>query len=242
MAAIFISYRQADAQAWAISLHGALAVAFGADEVFLDKDTQHAGDWWQQIEAVLSRCKVALVLIGPRWLTVADERNQPRIDSPEDTHRREVAMALQRPGLLVIPILVEEARLPKPEELPADLRALCDRQARKIGDTSWRRKADLDVLLKDIEAIGGVPRVPESGNGLHAEHPRPVRFLAMLKTSVIIVSVAIVMSVGTGICAYLLNRPLGGQELVVLAVAYCAMVAGMRSLWHRLTRQSRGRT
>ena len=43
MGGIFISYRQADAKAWAIALRDDLAGVFGNDRVFLDKDTLHAG-------------------------------------------------------------------------------------------------------------------------------------------------------------------------------------------------------
>ncbi|MCC2643712.1 MAG: hypothetical protein K0S45_4125 [Nitrospira sp.] len=49
MAGIFISYRQSDAKAWAIGLRDDLANTFGEDQVFLDKDTLHAGNWREQI-------------------------------------------------------------------------------------------------------------------------------------------------------------------------------------------------
>ena len=75
MSAIFISNRQDDAKAWAITLRDDLAQVFGETEVFLDKDTLEAGDWREQIQDALARCKVLLVVIGKRWLRVADEQN-----------------------------------------------------------------------------------------------------------------------------------------------------------------------
>ena len=69
MTGIFISYRQADAKAWAISLRDDLAKVFGEDQVFLDKDTLQAGNWRDQITHALDQCKVVLVVIGARWLT-----------------------------------------------------------------------------------------------------------------------------------------------------------------------------
>ena len=45
MGGIFISYRQADAKAWAIGLRDDLAKMFGDEQVFLDKDTLQAGNW-----------------------------------------------------------------------------------------------------------------------------------------------------------------------------------------------------
>ena len=92
MAGIFVSYRQADAKAWAISLRDELAEAFGADQVFLDKDTLHAGNWRDQIHAALDRCKVVLIVIGPHWLSTADDQNRPRIHLPDDVHHQEVAL------------------------------------------------------------------------------------------------------------------------------------------------------
>lgn len=45
MPGIFISYRQADAKAWATSWRDDLAEVFGDDQVFLDEDTLQAGNW-----------------------------------------------------------------------------------------------------------------------------------------------------------------------------------------------------
>lgn len=152
MAGIFISYRQADATAWAIALRDDLAKIFGEEQVFLDKDTLHAGNWRDQINQALDRCAVALIVIGPRWLTILDEQNQPRIGLAEDVHHQEIALALDRKGVTVIPVLVEDAPMPRAEQLPTDLHGLCDQQAYKIGDTQARRKADLEVLVKNIQA------------------------------------------------------------------------------------------
>ena len=144
MAGIFVSYRQADAKAWAISLRDDLAEVFGADQVFLDKDTLHAGNWRDQIQRALDRCTVMVVVIGPRWLTITDEQNRPRIHLADDVHHQEIALALGRSDVTVIPVLVDEAPMPSVEQLPQDLRQLCDQQARKIGDTHARRQADLE--------------------------------------------------------------------------------------------------
>jgi TIR domain len=64
MATIFISYREDDAKAWAVAVRDELAGRFGADEVFLDKESLQAGRWREQIEAQLAACKVFVVVIG----------------------------------------------------------------------------------------------------------------------------------------------------------------------------------
>jgi hypothetical protein len=153
MAAIFISYRQADSKAWAIALSDELVRAFGEDSVFLDRDALHAGSWREQIRRELARSKVVLVVIGPRWLEITDDQSQPRIALADDVHRQEVALALTRKRLTVIPVLVDDAAMPSAKALPPDLSALAERQARRLGDTRARRMADLAVLISDIEAV-----------------------------------------------------------------------------------------
>ncbi|MDR4469257.1 MAG: toll/interleukin-1 receptor domain-containing protein [Nitrospira sp.] len=156
MAGIFISYRQADAKAWAIGLRDDLAKAFGDDHVFLDKDALGPGNWRDQLQRALERCSVVLVVIGKQWLTTADEQNRPRISLPGDVHRHEIALALSYQGVTVIPVLVDEATMPKADQLPEDIRGLTNQQAYKIGDTKARRKTDVEVLVKGIVAIGGL--------------------------------------------------------------------------------------
>lgn len=163
MAGIFISYRQADAKAWAIGLRDDLAKVFSEDQVFLDKDVLGPGNWREQLQRALEQCSVVLVVIGKQWLTIADGHQRPRISLPDDVHRQEIALALSHRGVTVIPILVDEAAMPKVKQLPKDIRRLTDQQAYKVGDTKVRRKADLEELVKGIAAISGlVPRPVDS--------------------------------------------------------------------------------
>ena len=164
MAGIFISYRQADAKGWAISLRDDLADVFGNDQVFLDKDNLRAGNWREQIQRELKCCKVVLVIIGPSWLTIADEHDRPRIELTDDVHHQEVSQALRRSDLTVIPVLVGEAPMPRKDQLPADLQELAEKQARKIGDTQARRKADLAGLVDDIKSVGKIQPKPAGGS------------------------------------------------------------------------------
>lgn len=168
MAGIFVSYRQGDAKAWAIGLRNDLAKSFGEDKVFLDKEALGPGNWRDQIQRALDRCNVVLIVIGPRWLTIVDEQNRPRLTLPDDVHRQEIALALSHQGAMVIPILFDDAVMPKAEQLPDDIRSLADQQAYKIGDTEARRKTDLEVLVKGIEAVGGlVAREPMGDEEQH---------------------------------------------------------------------------
>jgi hypothetical protein len=161
MTGIFISYREQDGKPWALLLRDALAEAFGEDRIFLDKDTLRAGNWREQIQVALDHCTLVLVVIGRQWLAVTDERGQRRVDRLDDVHWQEIALALARPGVTVIPVRVDGAPMPRAEELPADIRALTDQQARELSDSRMRRDVDLKLLMEDIERATGLkPKRP----------------------------------------------------------------------------------
>src|SRR5688572_27313464 len=174
MKGVFISYRQDDAKPYALLLRQDLVEAFGEENVFLDKDTLHAGSWREQIRAALDRSGVVLIVIGRRWLTSADGRGQRRLDLPDDVHRQEIAVALSRKDVTVIPVTVDGAGIPPPDDLPADIRALTDQQARELSDNSARRTLDLNALIADIERTTGlVARGPEGKPGRLQKSLRP---------------------------------------------------------------------
>ena len=189
MKGVFISYRQDDAKPYALLLRQDLVEAFGEENVFLDKDTLHAGSWREQIQAALDRSGVALIVIGRRWLTSADSRGQRRLDLPDDVHRHEIAVALSRKDVTVIPVTVDGAGIPLPEDLPADIRALTDQQAREMSDNSARRTLDLNALIADIERTTGlVARGSERKSGRLQKSMRPT--LVILGTLLVVAALA----------------------------------------------------
>lgn len=160
MAGIFISYRERDSKGWALSLRDRLVEAFGEEKVFLDKDALRAGKWKDQIEQALGACNIVLVVIGRGWLKATDDQGRQRLMLDDDVHRREIALALSRADVTVIPVLVDGATMPKGEELPEDIRDLRQQQTRVISDSAAHRKVDLDSLIGDIRRMGGL--IPKS--------------------------------------------------------------------------------
>jgi hypothetical protein len=71
------------------------------------------------------------------------------IDDPEDWIRRELAEALGA-GVPVIPILADDATLPSPEELPADIAALGRCQYRRLRHRDVR--SDVKRIVTDLIA------------------------------------------------------------------------------------------
>jgi TIR domain len=240
MTDIFISYRQADSKAWAIALRDDLARVFGENCVFLDKDTLHAGNWREQIQHALEHCKVVLVVIGSRWLTIADEHHRPRIQLTDDVHHQEIAFVLSRSDVTVIPVLVDDAPMPRADELPSDLRKLTYHQARKIGDTQARRRADLAVLVNDIQSVSGLqPRAQTSAQDVPVSQTVPVR-IARLRPKMTTLYIAFALTVVAGMYAYLKNSPMDVPQLLFLLLVFCALVFAVRSLWGRVQSARRG--
>src|SRR5690242_11962416 len=106
---IFVSYRRQESSHLAGRLYDRLADRFGEDQVFIDVDTIEPGvDFAEEIFRAVSTCKVLLAIIGPSWLSSADDQDRRRLDDPDDIVRLEVEAALQR-GVRVIPILMDGA-------------------------------------------------------------------------------------------------------------------------------------
>jgi TIR domain len=139
-AKIFISYRRRETAGHAGRLYDGLSEHFGHDRVFMDLTMEPGVDFAETINEAVGGCGALVALIGDEWLTVTDERGQRRIDDPADIHRLEIEAALDR-NVLVIPALVQDARMPTEEELPDGLDPLVRRHAVELSDQRW----DYDV-------------------------------------------------------------------------------------------------
>ena len=127
MRAVFISYRRDDSEGQSGRLYDDLVHRFGDGAVFMDVVGIEAGrDFRKDINKNLASCGVLLAVIGPSWLDAKDETGLRRLDDPMDFVRLETAAALKR-DIPVVPVLVRGARMPKPEQLPDDLKELAYR-------------------------------------------------------------------------------------------------------------------
>lgn len=136
MSQIFISYRREDSAGHAGRLEEALERHFGAGSVFRDVEDLPPGQPFPAaLQARLHSADLALVLIGPRWLS-AERDGVRRLSLPDDYVRMEVSRALGR-GIPVVPVLLDEATLPTEDELPSDLQPLVQRHAVRVSDAGW---------------------------------------------------------------------------------------------------------
>lgn len=147
---VFISYRRNDTPDVVDHLHSRLEQALGKNQVFRDSHSIPTGqDFKREIYSALVNCSVVLVVIGPNW--VGDTNNGlRRINDPSDFVRLEVELALEcGEAILVLPVLVGDASLPKAAALPQSLHPILSRQAavlRRGHDFS----ADFKALLRHV--------------------------------------------------------------------------------------------
>jgi tetratricopeptide (TPR) repeat protein len=155
-ARIFISYRRDDAAGEAGRLADHLLKRFGADRLFLDIETIEPGsDFVQVLQRSLKETAAVLVVIGRRWVDIPDAAGRRRLDDPADFVRQEVEAALGR-DIPVVPVLVQGARLPRAEDLPAPLVPLVTRQAATLDHDEFHADAErLCDRLAPIFAGGG---------------------------------------------------------------------------------------
>ena len=148
MPAIFISYRRDDTLSAAGRLADALSLQFGSAEVFRDVEAIEAGaDFRVALLDAVRAARVVLVIIGRQWATQPGVDGQPRLHAASDYVRLEIEQALAH-GVPIVPVLVESARMPRPEELPESIRPLAYRHAQVLDDARWHRDAaDLVELL-----------------------------------------------------------------------------------------------
>jgi hypothetical protein len=152
MLKVFVSYRRAESEGWVRGLDAQLAKALGRDNVFCDVQSLLPGTRFEErIRDWVAQAQVMLVVIGSLWTKVVGENGRRRLLDPKDLVRREIELAFAH-RLIVVPVLVGDARLPLPEELPPKLRRLVEHSAAMLRPPSF--EADVSQLVEQLMEIG----------------------------------------------------------------------------------------
>ena len=176
---VFISYRRQDSSAYAGRLYDAMVARFGEGNVFMDLDLAPGVDFVDRITGAVSSCQVLIEVIGPAWAAVKDDEGKVRIADPEDFVRLELEIALKRPEVTVIPVLVSGAQMPDRRELPPELGAIARRNALELSDKRWRYDIGqlvtaLEELLAEPTAVHVTPTTgDEAATGEASPDPKP---------------------------------------------------------------------
>lgn len=123
---VFLCYRRSDTQALVDRLFKELDARF--TDVFRDLDSIKGGDpFAQKIQARLNTTDVVVVMIGKSWLT-KPFFGTPRLFERGDHVRAEVEAGLASKAR-VVPLLCDNAAMPKKKALPKTISALCNLSA-----------------------------------------------------------------------------------------------------------------
>jgi hypothetical protein len=99
-------------------------------------------DFAESINDSLSKCKVLIAVIGKHWLDMTTESGIARLSDRNDYVRMEIETALRR-KIWVIPVLVENAAVPRSDELPESMAPLARRKYSVIPSLLARDEASL---------------------------------------------------------------------------------------------------
>jgi len=170
MSKIFLSYRRQDSAGITGRISDRLRVHFGNDAVFMDIDNIPFGvDFREHIAAEVGQCDVALAVIGPRWS--GKTKASRRIDDPKDFVRIEIESALQR-GIPVIPVLIDQTKMPGETDLPPSLAGLVYRNA-IVVDQGRDFHNQLDRLIRGIEFLLNRPIVATAAPSMADQRSKP---------------------------------------------------------------------
>jgi hypothetical protein len=166
--AIFISYRRDDSEGEAGRLFDDLTRAFGNENVFMDVAGILPGaDFRQAIENNVASCGVLLAIIGPSWVSITNAAGQRRLDDPNDFVVLEIASALKR-EVPVIPVLVHEAHMPAPDQLPEALKDFSYRNSVELSHGRWN--SDVQLLIQALASYV-TPNPADAQEPVHAALP-----------------------------------------------------------------------
>jgi hypothetical protein len=147
--AVFLSYRRKESS-HAGRLHDRLVERLGEDRVFMDVDSIRPGeDWTEAISRAFAKCGVMLVLIGDQWGQVRSD-SPARIGDTDDPVRLEIEAAFDQ-GIPIIPVLLEDAVMPRHADLPATLVKLSHLQAMRVRHETF--KSDAARLLTVVQEV-----------------------------------------------------------------------------------------
>jgi hypothetical protein len=232
---VFISYRRDDTAAAAGRVYDRLCLLLNRRNVFFDVSAIKGGeDFEKSIVAAIGSSDAALVFIGDKWIAPPTAGGTPRIFEANDYVRAEVRSALARP-MLTLPVLVAGAQMPKPEQLPEDIRSITARNALPLRHDSFD---------DDTENI--IARIFGTADKLRAWENRG-RLRAMLAYGAAGIAAAWAILLVAALTHYwLLARPLSASlgapvtTLLLIACSALGFAAGLRygARRHRLRRRA----
>ena len=151
MSNVFISYRRSDTASSAGRIYDRIANEIQYGIVFFDVSTIKPGDnFVAEISRSMKASDLALILIGDRWLELDSAGGQPRIWNEDDYVRIEIRSALVN-RVRVVPVLVDNGRMPQLGQLPEDICEITVRNALHLRHETFDE--DAETIISYIKSI-----------------------------------------------------------------------------------------
>ncbi len=150
MSKILISYRREDSADVTGRIYDRLVQQFGREAVFVDVDSIPLGvDFRAYLDEQVAKCDVFLAVIGRDWMAAKGRKGKSRLEDPGDFVRIEIESALKR-QIPVIPVLVQGAKIPETQRLPASIQELSYRNGIVVRPDPDFHK-DMDRLIAHLK-------------------------------------------------------------------------------------------
>lgn len=161
---IFLSYRRDDSPGYVSKLETELEQVFGEGRVFRDaQDIAGGAKWKDAIDDSLRASAALLLVIGPRWEQIWNDRRADPVNY--------VALELERArelGIPVIPVTLEGVTLSQDIDL-GSIAWLMENQFHDISDRQGRWRGDFARLVRLLESLDGLQRTPPPNDAAAAK-------------------------------------------------------------------------
>jgi tetratricopeptide (TPR) repeat protein len=183
---VFISYRRAGGAECARRVERAMRDRFPRVHVFRDESSLLTGrEFTTQLSDEIERADVFLALLDSDW-TGSRKTGRSRLLDAKDIVRQEIAHALRIDRVVVVPVLIDDAKMPPRAEFPDEISGFALRHAptldqarfeeslqfvlgeivKTLSDLELRKRADA-TRLQRLEALEEID--PEAAEKLRQE-------------------------------------------------------------------------
>lgn len=157
---IFLSYRRDDVPGYVRQLQEDLQQNFGDCSVFRDVEDIAGGQYWKEVLANnLAQSAALIVIIGPRWEQIWNER----ADKSNDYIVYELNKA-RKLGVAVIPVTINGAEISNGLDL-GPISWLREKQHYDISDKQGRWPTDVSGLVSILEREKGLKKIKQKSSG-----------------------------------------------------------------------------
>ncbi len=150
---IFISYRRVDEPDFVGRMYDHFVGRYGEENVFMDLDIPDFTRFEEHIIKEVDESDVLVAVIGPQWLDLLKEKSES--DEP-DYLVKEIKRALDK-GIMIAPICIKNAPVPKKDKLPSGIQEILDYQSSHVrGGSDFRddMRKGIGFIEQELKKLG----------------------------------------------------------------------------------------